>query len=150
MFGLYTYMKRKIPYIYRESKDDSSVTLPVLHSPFHLSYPGSEETNKYETYEIKVLLQNYYAVTFFAFIYLAQSFKIIELRSIYIHVRLRQTTFYYGKINKDKWVTFVNNQLDAQFSFMYIYFYSLHVSGNHVPIIRRINFINTAGICHSV
>jgi len=32
---------------------------------------------------------------------------------------------------------FVNNQLDAQF-FMYVYFYSLHVSGSHVPIIRRI------------
>jgi len=31
----------------------------------------------------------------------------------------------------------VNNQLDAQF-FMYVYFYSLHVSGSHVPIIRRI------------
>jgi len=32
---------------------------------------------------------------------------------------------------------FVNNQLDAQF-FIYVYFYSLHVSGSHVPIIRRI------------
>jgi len=31
----------------------------------------------------------------------------------------------------------VNNQLNAQF-FMYVYFYSLHVSGSHVPIIRRI------------
>jgi hypothetical protein len=38
---------------------------------------------------------------------------------------------------------FVNNQLDAQFFFMYVYFYSLHVSGNHVPIIRSINCINT-------
>jgi len=27
---------------------------------------------------------------------------------------------------------FVNNQLDAQFFFMYVYFYSLHVSGSHV------------------
>jgi len=33
----------------------------------------------------------------------------------------------------------VNNQLDAQFFFMYVYFYSLHVSRSHVPIIRRIN-----------
>jgi len=32
---------------------------------------------------------------------------------------------------------FVNNELDEQF-FMYVYFYSLHVSGNHMPIIRRI------------
>ena len=31
----------------------------------------------------------------------------------------------------------VKIQLDAQF-FMYIYFHSLHVSGSHVPIIRRI------------
>jgi len=49
------------------------------------------------------------------------------------------------------WVIFVNNQLDAQFFFMYVYFYSLHVSCSHVPIIRRINCINmTSGICHSV
>jgi len=46
---------------------------------------------------------------------------------------------------------FVNNQLDAQLFFMYVYFYSLHVSGSHVPIIRRINCINMiSGICHSV
>ena len=45
----------------------------------------------------------------------------------------------------------VNNQLDAQFFFAYVYFCSLHVSGSHVPIIRRINRINTtSGICHSV
>jgi len=31
----------------------------------------------------------------------------------------------------------VNNQLDAQI-FMHVYFYSLHVSGSHMPIIRRI------------
>jgi len=46
---------------------------------------------------------------------------------------------------------FVNNQPDAQHFFMYINFYSLHVSGSHVPIIRRINCINTtSGIYHSV
>ena len=45
---------------------------------------------------------------------------------------------------------FVNKQLEAQFFFMYVYFFSLHVSGSHVPIIRRINYINTTyGICHS-
>jgi hypothetical protein len=44
---------------------------------------------------------------------------------------------------------FVNNQLDAQFFFIHVYFYSLDVSGSHVPIIRRINCINTtSGICH--
>jgi len=31
----------------------------------------------------------------------------------------------------------VNNQPDTQF-FMYVYVYSLHVLGSHVPIIRRI------------
>jgi len=31
----------------------------------------------------------------------------------------------------------VNNQIDIQF-FMYVYFYSLHVSGSHVSIVRRI------------
>ena len=31
----------------------------------------------------------------------------------------------------------VNNQIEAKF-FTYVYFYSLHVSGIHVPIIRRI------------
>jgi len=46
---------------------------------------------------------------------------------------------------------FVNNKLDAQFFFVYVYFCCLHVWGSHVPIIRRINCINTtSGICHSV
>ena len=46
-------------------------------------------------------------------------------------------------------IIFVSNQLDAQFFFMYVYFYSLHVSGSHVPIIKRINCINTTFvICH--
>jgi hypothetical protein len=48
-------------------------------------------------------------------------------------------------------IIFVNIQLDARFFSIYVYFYSLHVSGSHVPIIRRINSINTtSGICHSV
>ena len=48
-------------------------------------------------------------------------------------------------------VIVVNNQLDAHFFFMYVYLYSLHVSGSHVPIIRRINCINTtSGICHTL
>ena len=46
---------------------------------------------------------------------------------------------------------FVNSQFDAQFFFMYVYFYSLHVSDSYVSIIKKINFINTtSGICHSV
>jgi hypothetical protein len=45
--------KEKFPFLYGEAKDDSSATLPVVHPPFHLSYLGSEETGKYEIYEIK-------------------------------------------------------------------------------------------------
>jgi hypothetical protein len=45
--------------------------------------------------------------------------------------------------NKRGKIIFVNNQPDAQFYFMNVYLYSLLVSGSHVPIIRRINFINT-------
>jgi len=48
-------------------------------------------------------------------------------------------------------IIFLNNQRDAQFFFVHVYFYSLHVAGSHVPIIRKINCINTSsGICHSV
>ena len=44
-------------------------------------------------------------------------------------------------------IFFLNNQLDAQFFFIYVYFYSLRVLGSHVTIIRRINCINmTSGI----
>jgi hypothetical protein len=47
-------------------------------------------------------------------------------------------------------IILVNNQFDAQFFFVYVYFYSVHISDSHVPIIRRINCINTtSGICHS-
>jgi len=34
-------------------------------------------------------------------------------------------------------IIFANNQRDAQLFFVYVYFYSLHVSGSHVSIIRR-------------
>jgi len=40
---------------------------------------------------------------------------------------------------------FVNNQLDAQLFFMYVYFYPVHVSGSHAPIIRRINLLKPTG-----
>ena len=42
------------------------------------------------------------------------------------------------------------NKTSAQF-FFYVYFHSLHITGNYVPIIRRNNCIyTTRGICHSV
>jgi len=48
----------------------------------------------------------------------------------------------YNLVNK---ANFVHN-----FSW-YVYFFSLHVSGNYVPIIRRNNCIYvTLGICYSV
>ena len=43
----------------------------------------------------------------------------------------------------------VNNQLDAQF-LMYVYVYSLHVSGSHLPISRRIIVSMRHPVCHSV
>ena len=44
----------------------------------------------------------------------------------------------------------VNNQLDTQFFFMYVHFYSLHVSDSYVSIITKFNCINTTtGRCHS-
>jgi len=39
-------------------------------------------------------------------------------------------------------IILVNEQLDAQFFFMYVYSKSLHVSSTHVLIIRRINTLN--------
>jgi hypothetical protein len=44
-------------------------------------------------------------------------------------------------------VEFVINQLYAQFFFMYVYFCYLHVSGSHVPIIRRINLSTRHLVC---
>ena len=39
----------------------------------------------------------------------------------------------------------------ALFLLVCLFYYSLHVSGNYVPIIRIINCINaTPGICHTV
>jgi len=46
----------------------------------------------------------------------------------------RSVTFRMRNVSKK---ILVYNQIDAQF-FMYVYFYSVHVSGSHVPIIRRI------------
>jgi len=47
-------------------------------------------------------------------------------------------------------VILFNDQLDAQFFFVYVYFNALHVSSIQVLIIRRINCINAiSGICHS-
>jgi len=55
----------------------------------------------------------------------------------------REYGVFYVLLTVHLGIVFVNNQLDKQFFFMYVHFYSLHVSGSHMPIIRRINCINT-------
>jgi hypothetical protein len=61
------------------------------------------------------------------------------------------TEFYVLLTVQHLGIIFVNNQLDAQLFVIYVYFYSIHVSGSHIPIIRKINCINTtSGICHCV
>ena len=45
--------------------------------------------------------------------------------------------FFYVLLTVHLGIIFVNNQHDAQFFFLYVYFYSLHVLGNHVPIIMN-------------
>jgi len=54
-------------------------------------------------------------------------------------VRSSWNVMAHGDAREGKWRGNwrMHLQLDAQF-FMYVYFYSLHVSGNHVPIITRI------------
>jgi len=60
-------------------------------------------------------------------------------------------TVFYVLLTVHLGIIHVNNQLDAQLFFVYVYFNSLHVSSSHVLIIRRINYINTiSGICHSM
>ena len=56
------------------------------------------------------------------------------------HRRISNVTIseFYVMLTVHLGIIFVNNQLDAQFFFIYVYFYSAHVSDSHVPIIRRI------------
>ena len=62
----------------------------------------------------------------------------------------RLLNVFYVLLTVHLGIMLVNNQLDTQFFFVYVYFNSLHVSSTYVLIIRRINFINTtSGICHS-
>jgi hypothetical protein len=57
---------------------------------------------------------------------------------------------FYVSLTMHLGIILINNQLDAQFLFAYVYFTCLHVSRTHVLIISRINCINmTLGICHS-
>jgi hypothetical protein len=49
------------------------------------------------------------------------------------------STEFYVLLTVHLGIILVNNQLDAQHFFLYVYFNSLHVSNTHVLIIRRIN-----------
>jgi hypothetical protein len=62
-------------------------------------------------------------------------FWIITQRIVVICYRRFGTTYRSHLKGQD----LVNNQLDAQFFFLYVYFNSLHVSCSLVLIIRRIN-----------
>jgi len=73
------------------------------------------------------------------------------VKELYYDARPNKSQEFYGLLNVHLGIIFVNNQLDADFFFVYVYFYFLHVSGSYVPIIRRINCVNTtSGICHSI
>jgi hypothetical protein len=83
-------------------------------------------TEKIVVQHVRCLLWNsmvYYHFTRAPFILLLK-YKVLRLFYVLL-------TVYLG-------IIFANNQPDAQFFFMYVYFYSLHVSGSCVPIIRRI------------
>jgi hypothetical protein len=68
-----------------------------------------------------------------------------------IYYLYQQLHIFYVLLTVHLGSVLVNNQLDAQFFLIYVDFYSLHVSGSHVTIIRRINCIDTtSGIYHSV
>ena len=61
-----------------------------------------------------------------------------------------RTTFYV-LLTVHIGIILFNDQPDAQFSFVYVYFSSLQVSSIQVLMIRRFNCINTiSGICHSM
>jgi len=75
-----------------------------------------------------------------------QHYQRLDVLNVYIRDRTRMCNVifrhrraltFYVKLIVHPGMILVSNQLDAQF-FIYIYFYSLHVSGSHVSIIRRI------------
>jgi len=55
-------------------------------------------------------------------------------------------------VDRALWYNLVNKtNSGALFLIVCLFYYSLHVTGNYVPIIRRSNYINaTSSISHSV
>jgi len=62
---------------------------------------------------------------------------IISVLTFTFHKDIKKFFLIYILLTVHPGMILVNNQLDAQF-FMYVYFYSVHVSGSHVPVTRRI------------
>jgi len=78
-----------------------------------------------------------------------QSLNRLSYPAHILHIVYMYLYFINPRTNSN--YSFVNNQFGAQSFFMYVYFHSLLVSGSHVPIIRRINCINTrSSICYCV
>ena len=68
-------------------------------------------------------------------LYVLKSLKLWNILRIYCFGIFNPV--FYVLLTVHPGMNLVNNQLHAQF-FLYVYFYYLHVSGSHVPIIRRI------------
>ena len=70
---------------------------------------------------------------------------------VYVIICYAMRTEFYVLLTEHLGIILFNDQLDAQFFYVYVYVNSQHVSSNPVLIIRRINCINkTSGVCHSV
>ena len=105
----------------------------LLLEIFHIFFPRAEDTNDEES------LIHIYMTHF-------KQFRTINLSCICTepipHIEMKRRLLFYSLVNK---ANLVHN-----FS-QYVYFFSLHVSGDYVPVIRRNNCIYvTLGICHSV
>ena len=78
-------------------------------------------------------------------------FKYIQPHIVILqqHISVTPLTFVRGSCNKNALIL-LNDQLDAQFFFVYVYFSSLRISSIQVLIIRSFNCINTiSGVFHS-
>jgi len=68
-----------------------------------------------------------------------------------LYFSFKRSQLFYVLLTMHLGIILFNDQLDAQFLFVYVYFSSLHVLSIQVLIIRRFSCINTiSGMCHSV
>ena len=87
--------------------------------------------------------RNFYFLPTAFFTYIRSGWK-------WVLTPLTTCSIFYVLLTVHLGISLVNNQLDAQFFSVYVYFDTLRVASNHVLIIRRLNCINTSGICHSM